>query len=87
MASLVLASGQFFFVCPAKLANPVGAYHPPHPVHGEENLIRKGSAGDCGSEGSDRRMMERSESEPDSAGGWGEGAKNRDARFMNSNRE
>jgi len=32
-----------------------------------------------GSEGSDRRMMERSESEPDSAGCRGERAKSRDA--------
>lgn len=30
--------------------------------------------------------MERNESEPDSAGGWGERAKSRDARYMNSNR-
>ncbi len=41
----------------------------------------------AGSEGSDRRTMERSESEPDSAVGGGERAKRRDARFMNSRRK
>ena len=37
-----------------------------------------------GSEGSDRRLMERSVSEPDSAGCWGECAKRHDARYMDS---
>ena len=34
-----------FFVCPAKLANPVAARQRPHPVHGEENPTRKGVSG------------------------------------------
>lgn len=34
-----------FFVCPAKLANPVGACHRPRPVSGEENPTRKGVSG------------------------------------------
>ena len=72
-----------FFVCPAKLANPVGVYHRPSPVHGELNPIRKGSAGDCGSEGSDRKNVVRSESEPDTAGCLDELAKSGDVRFMN----
>jgi len=38
----------------------------------------------AGSEGSDRRLMERSASEPDSAGYRGECAKRHDARYMNS---
>ena len=35
-----------FFVCPAKLANPVAARQRPHPVHGEENPTRKGVSGE-----------------------------------------
>ncbi len=38
-------SGCRFFVCPAKLANPVAACQRPCPVHGEMNPIRKGVAG------------------------------------------
>ena len=34
-----------FFVCPAKLADPVAACQRPRPVHGEENPIRKGVGG------------------------------------------
>jgi len=34
-----------FFVCPAKLANPVGACHRPCPVSGEESPTRKGVSG------------------------------------------
>ena len=36
--------------------------------HGELNPIGKGSVGDRGAEGSDRKIMVRSESEPDTAG-------------------
>ena len=36
---------ESFFVCPAKLANPVAACQRPRPVHGEENPIYKGVAG------------------------------------------
>jgi hypothetical protein len=34
-----------FFVCPAKLANPVTACQWPHPVRGEENSNGKGVVG------------------------------------------
>ncbi|TWT82093.1 hypothetical protein CA13_35530 [Planctomycetes bacterium CA13] len=71
------------FVCPAKLANPAGACHRPSPVHGELNPNRKGSVGDCGFEGSDRKNGVRSENEPDTAACSDELARSGNVRFMN----
>ena len=77
--------GHRFFVCPAKLANPVGACHRPRPVSGEENPTRKGVSGQrWGLKEAIGSQRERSVSELDSADCRSERAKRREARYRNN---
>ena len=72
-------------VCPAKLANPVSARVETKPYSwGIESESQGRQRPTLGSEGSDRKLMERSVSKPDSAGCGGKHAKCCEAQYMNN---
>lgn len=76
-----------FFCLPSEAGKPSRCLPPTSPgSRGRESDSQGRCWPTAGSEGSDRKMMERSESEPVSAGGLGEFAKSDKARFVNRDR-